>query len=131
MAKCSISVRNAALDARFAALGASPILAIFSGPEPTDIIAPDQGVKLAEMVLPTPYMLAASGGLKQKTGTWQDLLSNATGNPGYYRLYNATRTTCHFQGPCGVGSGELQCSAPFVLNTPVSVIAFNVFEGNA
>lgn len=104
MLQFSVSVRNAALDALVAHIGASPTLQIFSGAPPVDTDAADSGVLLASGVLPAAWMLPASNGLKVKATGWPDLAPVASGTAGHFRIRQGG--VCHIQGIVSVaGAG--------------------------
>lgn len=104
----SVSARNAALDAVETAIGTSAILKIRTGSAPADCATADSGSVLATLTLPSDWMAAASGASKSKSGTWQDASADATGTAGHFRIYASDGLTCHIQGSCGIGSGDLQ-----------------------
>lgn len=104
----SVSARNAALDAVETAIGTSAILKIRTGSAPADCATADSGSVLATLTLPSDWMAAASGASKSKSGTWQDASADATGTAGHFRIYASDGSTCHIQGSCGIGSGDLQ-----------------------
>jgi hypothetical protein len=43
-------------------------------------------------------MGAASGGVKSKSGTWEDLAADNAGTVSHYRIFANDGTTCHEQG---------------------------------
>ena len=93
----SNSVKNAMLDAIETTIGASAVLKIRSG-SPPGIGNADSGTVLATLSLPSDWMAAASGGVKAKSGTWQDASADATGTAGHYRIYASDGTTQHLEG---------------------------------
>ena len=130
----STAARNARLDSIETATGTGPVLRILSGSMPANCAAAETGTVLVEMTLPSDWMLAASGGSKAKDGTWQDLLANANGTAGYFRIYDSTITTCHMQGECTdtAGAGPMKLSTTtIVINEPVTVATFTLTDGNA
>lgn len=125
------SARDALLDAIETACGTAAVLRVLTGSAPANCAAAETGTILAEMTLPSDWMAAASGGVKAKSGTWQDVSANASGTPGYYRIYNSGLTTCHVQGSSGVGSGELNFDGTFTAGQASSVNSFQWTAGNA
>jgi len=101
------AARNAALDAIETAIGTSPTLEIRSGAAPATCATAASGTVLATMVLPSDYMAPASGGTKDKSGTWQDTSADAAGTAGHFRLNQGA--TCHWQGTITAtgGGGDL------------------------
>lgn len=132
MAKMSVAVRNARLDAIEVAIGASPTLEIRTGAAPASTVAADTGTVLATMVLPADWAAAASGGEKELAGLWQDLVADAGGTPGHWRIKQGS--TCHLQGsatgPGGGGEMELD-SGTITAGQQVTVSSFTMIEGGA
>lgn len=128
----SVAVRNAMLDAIETTIGTTPILRIRSGSAPVDCAAADSGTVLAEMTLPSDWMNAAASGQKTLAGSWQDAAANASGTAGHYRMYDSTGTTCHEQGTCGQGSGDLSFDNTNIASgQTVTVTAFTRTAPNA
>lgn len=131
----SVTVRNACLDAKEAAIGPSAILRIFTGAQPANCAAANSGTLLATLSLPSDYMSNASGGVKVKTGTWSGTAS-AGGSAAHYRIYASDGTTCHMQGSVGV-SGDIPTPQMIVDNTSFAngqtftVLAYSITGGNA
>lgn len=103
----SDAVRNAQLDALETAIGVSPLFRIYSGTVPADETATETGTLLAECVLPSDWMAAASGGVKTLLGSWTDSSANATGTATHARVYNAAGTVCHLQGTAGLSGTDI------------------------
>ena len=137
----SVAVRNAALDAEEVAIGASPLVRFFTGAKPASCAAASTGTLLVEMALPADWMAAAAAGAKSMLGTWQDLVANASGNGGYWRIFDTAGTTCHYQGTLTItgGGGDITLNAPdggsgapaIVAGQAVSISAFTITAGNA
>lgn len=128
----STTLRNAALDAIEAAIGASPTLELRSGPPPASCAAADSGILLASMALPADFLAAASGGSKALAGTWQDAAADAAGTAGHFRIKQGA--TCHVQGTVtGTGGGgDMTIDNPVLaLGQQVSVTAFTLTAGGA
>lgn len=129
----SVAVRNGSLDSIETVVGTGPVLRILSGSKPADCAAAETGTVLAEITLPSDWMLAAASGVKAKDGTWSDLSANATGTAGYFRIYDSTISTCHLQGECTdtAGAGPMKLSTTAVVATePVTVATFALTAGN-
>lgn len=82
------------------------------------------GTVLATITLPADAMGAASGGTKQKLGTWEDASADATGTAGHFR--GTLGSGVVIEGTCGgPGSGAdmeisnvaLQAGNPFTILT--------------
>jgi hypothetical protein len=130
----SISVRNARLDVVEATIGLGPILRMRTGAPPANCGAADSGTILAECVLPSDWMQAASAGAKGKNGTWEDLSANATGTAGHFRIYDPAGTTCHMQGTVSIngGGGDMTVdNTSFATGQAFTVTSFTLTAGNA
>lgn len=128
----SVAVRNGQLDQVESVTGTSAILEIRSGSAPADCAAADTGTVLASMSLPSDWMAAAASGQKAMSGTWQDAAANATGTAGHFRIKNSAGTTCHVQGTCGIGTGDLQLdNTSIATGQTVQITAFTLTAGNA
>lgn len=128
----SVGVRNAQLDAIETVISTAPILRIYSGSAPATTGDAATGDLLVEMTLPSDWLAAASSGSKAKSGTWQDTSANDTGTAGYFRIYDSGDTTCHMQGTCGIGTGDLQLDNTSIAATQsVTISTFAITAGNA
>ena len=128
----SVTVRNAKLDAVETAIGVSAVLRIRSGSPPASCASADQGTVLASITLPSDWMAAASGGTKDKSGTWTDSSADATGTAGHFRLYASDGTTCHAQGTVGTSATDMIVdNTSFASGQSFTVTAFTLTAGNA
>lgn len=128
----SVTVRNAKLDAVETAIGASAVLKIRTGSVPANCAAADSGTVLATINLPSDWMAAASGGTKDKSGTWTDASADNTGTAGHFRLYASDGTTCHAQGTVGTSATDMIVdSTSFTSGQSFTVTAFTLTAGNA
>ena len=98
----STAVRNAGLDSREVTIGQSPILQLRSGPQPASPQAAATGTVIATMQLPADWMQNAAGGIKTKSGNWEDPQADADGTIGHFRILDSTGTICHMQGSVGL-----------------------------
>lgn len=103
----STAVRNALLDSIESTIGTSAVLKIRSGSAPANCAASDTGDVLATLSLPSDWMAAASGGVKGKSGTWEDSSADDDGTAAHFRLYASDGTTCHMQGTVGTSGADL------------------------
>jgi hypothetical protein len=111
----SAAVRNGMLDTIETVIGVSPKLQVWSGSIPANCAAADSGTKLAEFTLDADWSSAASAGSKamQKGGAALST-SNAyattgitNGTASYYRIRDASGTTCHEQGTVGTSGTDM------------------------
>ncbi|HMN11167.1 MAG TPA: hypothetical protein PKD55_02435 [Bellilinea sp.] len=130
----STPVRNAELDAVETAIGASPLLRIYSGAQPANCAAAASGTLLAEFPLPADFFAAAANGVKSLSGTWQEDAAVAAGTAGHFRIYDNGDTACHMQG----SAGETADAPNLVLQNKViavgqviTITQFNMTAGNA
>ena len=124
----STAVRNARLDVWESTIGTSAILKIRTGAQPANCAAADSGTVLATCNLPSDWMAAASGGVKAKSGTWEDTSADATGTAAHYRIYASDGTTCHEQGTVTAtgGGGDMTVdNTSFAAGQPFTVTAFS------
>lgn len=128
-----VPLRNARLDVVESHVGTAPILRIYSGGKPDLTTDPSTGTLLAAITLPSDWMDAASGAVKEMLGSWA-VAAVGSGLAGYFRLYESTGTTVKIQGTVtGTGSGgQLQVDDPNCsAGETVTVTLFTLTEGNA
>src|SRR4051812_40672389 len=101
----AVSTRNARLDAIETDVGTSAILKVRTGAQPATCATADSGTVLATLSLPSDWMAAASGGVKAKSGTWEDLSADNSGTAAHFRLYASDGTTCKLQGSVTASGG--------------------------
>ena len=128
----STTLRNNQLDQVESTISTTPILRIYTGTAPSACVDAATGTLLVEMTLPSDWMAAASSGSKAKSGTWEDTSANGTGTAGYFRVWDSAGTTCHIQGTCGEGTGDLQLdNTDIATGQKVTVTTFTISAGNA
>lgn len=130
----SVAVRNARLDAIETTIAANAILRIRSGAQPASCAASRSGTVLATVDLPPDWMLAATGGSKAMSGTWQDASADAAGTAGHFEIMDSTGTTCHLQGSVSAtgGGGDLILdNVVFAAGQQFSVLSFSLTDANA
>lgn len=127
----STTIRNNQLDQVESTISTSPKLRILTGSAPANCAAAETGSLLIEIALPSDWMAAASSGSKAKSGTWSGTASG-TGTAGYFRVVDNAGTTCHIQGTCGQGSGDLSLDNTSIASgQTVTVSTFALTAGNA
>lgn len=128
----STTVRNAKLDAVETAIGTAPVMRIYSGSAPANPAAAATGTLLAEITMPSDWMAAAASGSKAMSGSWQDLSADASGTPGYFRIWNSGVTTCHVQGTAGTtGTDMILSTGTLTAGQSFSVTGFTIADNNA
>jgi hypothetical protein len=130
----SVRVRNARLDVVESTIGASAIMKLRTGAAPANCAAADSGTVLATLNLPSDWMAAASGGSKDKSGTWEDLSADAAGTAAHFRIYDSGGSTCDMQGTVTAtgGGGDMTVdNTSFAVGQAVTVTGFTLTAGNA
>lgn len=127
----SSAIYLARLDQVETSTGTAPKLRIFSGAAPANCAAADSGTLLAELTLPTDWMNAASGTTKTLLGSWTGTASaGSAATPTHFRIWNSGATTCHVQGTCGIGTGDLQVNGTITNGQTVTVSSFTLTAAN-
>ena len=130
----SVRVRNARLDVVESTIGASAIMKLRTGAAPANCAAADSGTVLATLNLPSDWMAAASGGSKDKSGTWEDLSADAAGTAAHFRIYDSGGSTCDMQGTVTAtgGGGDMTVDNTSVAaGQAITVTGFTLTGGNA
>ncbi len=128
----SNAVKDAKQDALEVAIGASAILKMRSGAKPTNIGDASSGTVLATLNLPADWMAASSGGVKSKSGTWQDLSADAAGTIGHFEI-TSSGGTVHVRGTVTAtgGGGDMTVDNTVVAAAQeVTVTSFGITSGN-
>lgn len=116
------------------AIGASPVLKMFTGAPPANCAAANTGTELVSMDLPADFMAAAADGSKAMSGTWSDPAAGAAGNIGHFRLYANDGTTCHDQGTVTAtgGGGDMTVqNINVAVGQLVTITSFTLNAGNS
>lgn len=124
----SVSVRNAALDAKETTIGTAAVLKIFSGAEPANCAAADPAGLLVTITLPSDWMNAAAAGAKTKLGTWSAAASG-TGTAASFRIYDSGLVACHIQG--AINADMVLDNTSIAVAQTVTVTTFTITAGNA
>jgi hypothetical protein len=128
----SVGARNARLDSLETTIGTSPVLRIRTGAPPANCAAARTGTVLATLTLPSDWMAAASGGVKAKSGTWQDTSADASGTAGHFEIMDSTATTCHMQGTYGTSAADMiGDSVSFTAGQQFTINTFEITAGGA
>lgn len=127
----STAVRNARLDAIEAAIGTAPKLSIYTGAAPASCAAAATGTLLMTLTLPSDWEATAAAGAKAISGGPWTGVAVAAGTAGYWRITDTAGTTCHVQGTCGLGSGDMQFdNTNLAVGQLLSVNAFTLADNN-
>ena len=125
-------IRNLQLDSIESSTGPSAVLKLRTGAKPANVAAADSGTVIATMTLPSDWMAAASGGTKSLLGTWQDLVADATGTVGHFRIYTSGGTFAKIQGSCGESLTDMIIDNEDVNGgQTINVVSFTLTAGNA
>lgn len=130
----SVAVRDARNDSLEATIGASAVLKIRTGAQPATCATADSGTVLATLSLPADWMAASSGGVKAKSGAWQDLSADAAGTAGHFRIYASDGTTVHMQGSITLsgGGGDLTLdNTNIAVGQSVTIASFQITASGA
>lgn len=130
----STTVRNARLDAIETAVGTSAVLKIYVGSPPANCAAAATGTVLATVSCPSDWMAAASGGVKAKSGTWEDTSADAAGTAGWFGVWDSGVTTRHLQGTVTAtgGGGDMTVdNAVFAAGQDFVIDTFSITTGNS
>lgn len=125
----SDTVANDGLDALETTITPSPSMLIYTGAAPANCAAAATGTLLATLSLPADFMAAAGSRAKAKNGTWSGTASAGAGStPGYFRINQGA--TCHVQGTCGIGSGDLSFDGTITSGQTITITGFTLTDGN-
>ncbi len=133
----SDTVRDAQNDAIETAMGASPVLRLYTGAKPANCAAARSGTLAAVGALPADFMSNSAAGVKAKLGTWTATGQAAAGagvTIGHYAIMNAALTVCHEQGSVTVtgGGGDMTMDNTSVADTQVVTVNTKSYTaGNA
>ncbi len=93
----STVLRNARLNVIETTIGVSPTLKLRTGPPPASPQAAKTGSVVATLPLPADWMGDAAGGVKQKSGVWEDPTADADGTIGHFQIEDGAGNV-HIQG---------------------------------
>ena len=129
----NLTVTNSAISGTPTA----PTLKILGGSGvtmPANCAAADTGTVLATINLTTTSFAAASSGSVAKSGTWNDISADWTGNAVYFRIYDSAGV-CHIQGNISTvtaGTGALQLDTTAIVSGQiVNISDFTLTAGNS
>ncbi len=125
------TTRNGMLDAIETDLGASALLKIATGAQPANCAAADSGTELIVISLPADSWAAASGGTKDKAGTWSGTATGGAGaTPGHFR-FKTSGAVVKMQGSAGIGSGDLSFNGTITSGQTITITAATLTGGGA
>lgn len=125
--KLQTTRRNAIVDGIASDVGASGLLRIYSGTQPTNIAtALGAQVLLAELALSATFAPAAAGGVLTANAITQDSAANATGTAAWYSLTTSAGVRV-LEGEVGVSGADCNLNTlSIVSGGPVAVTAFTL-----
>jgi hypothetical protein len=134
----SYQIKNAKLDAFPSAIGVSPILMLYMGNIPANVLTSFDGsvIAIAQGALPATYMAPSSNGVKMKTNNWTvtGLTAAGAGQAAtFFRIFDSTGTVPHIQGSVTVvgQNGDMTLDTNLIAYTQVlTVNSFTVTSGN-
>lgn len=129
----SDSVRNARLDAIESTVGTTPHLRIYSGTPPANCAASATGTLLVDATLASDWAANASGGTKTLNNLPISTTAGASGNAGYFRIWDSGVVNCLVQGTVTVtGSGGDMTTSAVALTSgqTVDVLTATFTDGN-
>lgn len=129
----STALRNHLLDQIEAFIGTAAIVKLRSGAKPTLGDDASTGTVLATITNPSDYFANASSGQKVMSGTWEDLLADASGTIGHFEFVKSDGTTVTFRGTVTAtgGGGDMTVDNTVVAaNQPVKITSFTINAPN-
>jgi hypothetical protein len=131
--KFTTAVRNAMLDAITTQAGASALLRIYSGTQPTDANTALSGnTLLAELTCNATFAPSASGGQLTLNSISSDTSADATGTASFFRLVKSNGTTVIMDGTVGTSGCDLNINSTAISSgAAVSVTSAVFTAGNA
>lgn len=129
----STPVRNARLNIVETTIGPNAVLRLRTGAPPASPQAAKTGTVVATLMLPADWMQDAVGGVKQKSGTWEDPQADADGTIGHFQIEDAGGTP-HIQGTVtqSGGGGDMTVDNPLVkMGQDILINTFSIAASNA
>ncbi|MCE9566361.1 MAG: hypothetical protein K8U57_30425 [Planctomycetes bacterium] len=130
--KVAVTAKNAGLDAKYTtAIGASGLLRIYSGTQPTD---PDTALSgntlLAELALSATFAAGAASGVLTANSITADSSADATGTATFFSLLTSGGTR-KVDGTVGTSGCDLNLNTTsIVAGAQVSVSSLTLTSGN-
>lgn len=123
--KIATTTRNAMLDAITAAVGASGLLKVYDGAQPTTVgTALGSQNLLGTLLLSATFAPAASSGVLTANAITTDSAADATGTAAWYSLQTSGGTRI-VEGSVGTLGADLNLnSTAIVIGGPISVTSF-------
>jgi hypothetical protein len=131
--KLPVAFRNTRADSWTTRAGASALLKIYSGTQPTDAdTALGAQTLLATLTCNATFAPAASGGVADAEFSIASGNAVATGTAAWFRLTKSDGTTVVCDGTVGTSGCDLNLVTTSITNTqPVQVTSFTITEGGA
>ena len=113
-------------------IGSTGTLTIYTGSAPATCASGTTGTLLATISLSTPssstkpFGQASSGAIVLDGLTLSATAgAGSAATPGYFRI-NDSGATCHVQGTCAIGSGDLNFNGTITSGQTVSITGFTI-----
>ena len=112
------------------AVGANAVLHIHTGAVPANTSASNSSANICAITLSGAPFTAANGALA-KANAWSANAS-ANGTAGNFRIFASDASTCHIQGNCAIGSGDMSFdNTSITVNQTITITAFTLTIGNS
>jgi hypothetical protein len=131
--KLPVAFRNTRADTWTTRAGASALLKIYTGTQPTDAdTAIGAQTLLGTLTCNATFAPAASGGVLTLNSITQDSAADATGTATWFRLTKSDGTTVVCDGSVGTSGSDLNLvTTSITLGQPIQVTSFTITEGGA
>ncbi len=128
----SVAARNARLNSISTTIGASAILAIYTGSVPANCAASTTGTLLVQFNLASSWLAAASGGAATLNSLPLSTTASGNGTAGYFRIFANDDATCGMQGTVAESGGDLNLNNTAITSgQTVNITGFTITDANA
>jgi hypothetical protein len=131
--KLPVAFRNTRANTWTTRAGASALLKLYTGTQPTDAdTAIGAQTLLGTLTCNATFAPAASGGVLTLNAITQDSAADATGTATWFRLTASDGTTVVCDGSVGTSGSDLNLvTTSITLGQPIQVTSFVITEGGA
>lgn len=128
--KMAVVTRNKQLDGITTAAGASGLLRIYSGSQPTDgDTAIGAQVLLAELTMNATFAPSASSGVLTLNAITSDSSANATGTAAWFRMVKSDGTTNVLDGTVGTSGADCNLNTTSIVSGAAVAVTSATFTG--